>query len=186
MRRKLVLLFCAAAMMIAALFHAGTVLATAPNQAFKATTIATGTFERINVFNHRTKDGLPAGYEGNVWLSLQQTQGASDLYVQNNTWQPVDPTTGTIASTGWHTHPGHSLIIVTAGAVTEYDSGCAPHVYRKGDAFIDQGEGHVHILRNESLSAAASTIAVQLVAHDPNRLNRRIDAPTPEGCQAIF
>jgi hypothetical protein len=186
MTRKLTWFFCIAAMMIAVCFNAATVLATSPNQAFKATTIASGTFERINVFNHRTKGELPAGYEGNVWLSLQQTLGASDLYVQNNTWQPVDPNTGTIASTGWHTHPGHSLIIVTAGAVTEYDPGCTPHVYRKGDAFIDQGEGHVHIIRNESLTETASTIAVQLVAHDPNKQNRRIDAPAPEGCQAIF
>ena len=49
-----------------------------------------------------------------VWLSFQKTKGSSDLYVQSNVWAPG-------GSTGWHTHPGHSLIIVTAGTVTAYD-----------------------------------------------------------------
>ena len=45
---------------------------------------------------------------------MQKTKGASDLYVQSNVWAPG-------GTTGWHTHPGHSLIIVTAGTVTAYD-----------------------------------------------------------------
>ena len=51
------------------------------------------------------------------------------MYVQSNVWQPG-------GSTGWHTHPGHSLIIVTAGTVTAYegdDPDCTPHVYTAGD-----------------------------------------------------
>jgi hypothetical protein len=55
-------------------------------------------------------------------------------------------------TTGWHTHPGHSLIIVTAGAVTAYegnDPSCKPTVYTVGMGFVDPGGGHVHNIRNE-------------------------------------
>jgi len=42
----------------------------------------------------------------------------------------------------------------------------------------------MHIIRNEG-SVPASTIAVQLVPHDPTKANRRIDAPAPETCSNI-
>src|SRR6266446_2235151 len=103
-----------------------------------------------------------------------------------NVWQPVNPTTGAVASTGWHTHPGHSLIIVTSGSITDYMADCVPHVYtfvpgQPAPTLIDPGHGHVHIIRNEG-AIAASTIAVQLVPFDPAKANRRIDAPAPETC----
>jgi hypothetical protein len=62
-------------------------------------------------------------------------------------------------------HPGHSLIIVTEGAVTAYDGDdpeCKPHLYTKGMGFVDHAE-HVHIIRNEGDVVAKAT-AVQLVA----------------------
>src|SRR5215211_6166590 len=59
--------------------------------------------ETFEVMNH----AFPEGFE-HPWLSIQKTKGPSDLYVQNNVWAPG-------GTTGWHTHPGHSLIIVTAG-----------------------------------------------------------------------
>ena len=43
-------------------------------------------------------------------------------------------------TSGWHTHPGHSLIIVAAGTVTAYegdDRECTPHVYTQGMGFVD-------------------------------------------------
>jgi hypothetical protein len=187
MRPKLML--CSAAILVAALYHAGSVLATPANPAFKATTIATGTFGEIDVFNQFPKNLLPAGFDGDVWLSLQKTKGPSDLYVQSNVWQPVNLTTGVVASTGWHTHPGHSLIIVTSGTLTEYDADCTPHVYtfvpgQPAPTLVDPGRDHVHIIRNEG-SVVASSIAVQLVPNDPNKANRRIDAPAPENCSSI-
>jgi hypothetical protein len=171
-----------AAIVLAALFYAGKARATPANSGFKATTIATGTFDEIDVFNQSSKNSLPAGFDGDVWLSLQKTKGSSDLYVQSNVWQPG-------GSTGWHTHPGHSLIIITSGSLTEYDDDCTPHVYtfvpgQPAPTLVDPGRGHLHILRNEG-SVAASNIAVQLVPHDPNKANRRIDAPAPENCPNI-
>jgi hypothetical protein len=187
MRPKLTwFMLCSGAIAIAVVYHSQFVLATPANSGFKATAIASGTFGEFQVLNQLAKDMLPIGNDDDLWLSLQKTKGRSDLYVQSNTWQSVDPVTGVIASTGWHTHPGHSLIIVTAGTVTEYEADCTPHVYGKGATFVDPGGDHVHIIRNESPTNTASTVAVQLVPFDPNKANRRIDAPAPENCQSIF
>jgi quercetin dioxygenase-like cupin family protein len=97
------------------------------------------------------------------------------LYVQSNVWEPG-------GTTGWHTHPGHSLIIVTAGTVTTYegdDPRCKPHVYTTGMGFVDEGGDHVHVIRNED-SVEARTVAVQLVPADSVR---RADAPANPRCQ---
>src|SRR5216684_7711610 len=181
MRRKSTLLVVlSAAIVVTALYLAKNVLAT-PTSGFKASTLASGTFSEFEVFNHASKDSLPAGFGGDVWLSMQKTKGSSDLYVQSNVWPAVNPTTGAVASTGWHTHPGHSLIIVTSGSITDYMADCVPHVYtfvpgQPAPTLIDPGSGHLHVIRNEG-SVPASTIAVQLVPYDPAKANRRIDAP---------
>jgi len=180
-RSKWLLLF-GAGMLVGTLYYSGKIWATTAN-GFKATTIATGTFGEIDVFNQSTKDSLPAGFDGDVWLSLQKTKGRSDLYVQSNAWQAG-------GSTGWHTHPGHSLIIVTSGTLTEYEADCTPHVYtfiagQPAPTLVDPGRGHVHIIRNEG-TVPASSIAVQLVPYDPLKQNRRIDvSPTPDTCANI-
>ena len=190
MRQKLTwLVLCTAAILIASLYLAESAVATPANGGFKATTIASGTFEEFEVFNHVSRDMLPAGFDGNLWLSLQKTKGPSDVYVQSNVWPPVNTTTGVAASTGWHTHPGHSLIIVTSGTITEYEADCTPHVYtfvagQPAPTLVDPGRDHLHIIRNEG-SVPASTIAVQLVPYDPAKANRRIDAPVPESCPNI-
>ena len=182
MRRKSVWLLLAVLGIALTAFYARSILATAANAGFKATTIATGTFDEIDVFNQFPQKDLPAGSDDKVWLSLQKTKGKSDLYVQSNTWQPG-------GSTGWHTHPGHSLIIVTSGTLTEYHDDCTTHVYtfvpgQPAPTLVDPGRDHVHIIRNEG-TGPASTIAVQLVPYDPAKQNRRIDAPAPDGCSHI-
>jgi|SRR5437868_746325 len=191
MRRKLIWwVLCSAAIAVAFLYHAELVRATpaSPSPGFKATTIANGSFGEIDVFNQVSKDMLPDGFDGNVWLSLQKTKGPSDLYVQSNVWQALGSTNCLNApcSTGWHTHPGHSLIVVTSGTLTEYESDCTPHVYtfvagQPAPTLVDPGHGHVHIIRNEG-STPASTIAVQLI---PKGAARRIDALAPDNCQNI-
>jgi uncharacterized cupin superfamily protein len=168
MRRKLTwLVFLSTVIGVTTLYYVGNVWAT-PADGFVGTTLAVARFGAINVFNQQ----IPQ--KGDVWMSLQQTKGASDLYVQNNVWQPR-------GSTGWHTHPGHSLIIVTEGTVTAYegdDRDCKPHVYTKGMGFVDPGGNHVHILRNEG-NVVARTVAVQLI---PAGAGRRIDVADPGNC----
>ena len=193
MRQRITwLVLFSAAIAVMVLSYSAHVWATTAN-GFKATTIATGTFEEFEVFNHSilpnpTGDGDNDRDDKTLWLSMQKTKGSSDLYVQSNIWQSVSPT-GVVASTGWHTHPGHSLIIVTSGTITEYEADCRPHVYtfvpgQPAPTLIDPGHGHVHIIRNEG-SVPASTIAVQLVPYDPNKTNRRIDAAAPANCPNI-
>ncbi len=82
---------------------------------------------------------------------------------------------------GSRPHPGHTLIIVVAGTVTEYqghDCGCMPHVYTKGMAFIDPHDDQAHIIRNGG-DAAARNVAIQLI---PAGLARRIDFADPGNC----
>jgi hypothetical protein len=149
---------------LAVVVCAGSVQAT-PGTGFTATTLAQGQFDDISVHAHT----LPADWQAKI-----KTKGLSDLYVQSNVWAPG-------GTTGWHTHPGPSLITVTAGAVTAYDGDdplCRPHVYSQGMGFVDPGGRHVHVLRNEG-NVEARTIAVQLV---PAGAARRIDAPDPGNC----
>jgi quercetin dioxygenase-like cupin family protein len=156
-----------------AALYSGRALAT-PAVGFTGTTIAMGRLGDIDVLNSMVLPTDEHGQGNKIWLGLQKSKGASDLYVQNNVWEPG-------GSTGWHTHPGHSLILVTAGAVTVYgaeDEGCKPTVYTQGMGFVDAGGHHVHLIKNEG-SVEARTVAVQLIPADAVR---RIDAERPEGC----
>jgi quercetin dioxygenase-like cupin family protein len=164
MRRKSVWFVLSAGMMVTALFHAIPAMATPP-VGFTSTTIAQGRFAPIDVSSYFITD------KGKLWFSLQKTKGKSDGYVLSNVWQPG-------GSTGWHTHLSHTLIIVTAGAVTEYegdDPSCTPHVYTAGMTFVERGGTHVHIVRNEG-TVEAQTVAVRLI---PAGQPGRIDAPDP-------
>ena len=169
-----------AAVLLAALW-ADKAAATAPI-GFTGVTVAQGRFGDIDVANQVLREFGDLTPQKDLWLSLQKTKGPSDLYVQSNEWAVG-------GSTGWHTHPSHSLIIVTAGAVTAYDSddpSCAPTVYTSkavnGTAnmgFVDQGGDRAHLLRNEG-SVVARTIVVQLI---PAGATRRIDVtPGPASC----
>jgi quercetin dioxygenase-like cupin family protein len=103
-----------------------------------------------------------------------QTKGASDAYVTRNA---IDPG----GQSGWHTHPGPSLIMVTVGEIVAYegdDPTCTGTVYKAGEGFVDPGDGHVHLLRNET-NAPAETVAFQIV---PQGAMRRIGTPAPGNC----
>jgi hypothetical protein len=175
MKTKSVLLVIALTALVAAAYG-GKVLATpATTPGFSGTTLAKATFGELDI-NAKT---IPA----DIWKAQLKTNGDSDLYVQQNTWDP-SACGGCIPSTGWHTHPGPSLVIVTQGTVTAYegdDPSCTPHVYSATgtNSFVDIGGGDVHIIRDES-GAVAKTVAVQLI---PKDATRRIDvAPAPGNC----
>jgi quercetin dioxygenase-like cupin family protein len=181
MRRSLVVLMLLGSAVAATTLYQAREARATPANGFAGTTLAKATFAAIDVFNHLDPpDSKGDGHEGgrdhdrDVWLSWQKTKGSSDLYVQTNTWDPG-------GSTGWHTHPGHSLIIVTEGTVTAYDGDdpdCKPSVYSAGMGFVDPGGDHVHNIRNEG-SIPAKTVAVQLI---PAGATRRIDAADPGHC----
>ena len=87
---------------------------------------------------------------------------------------------GAGGTSGWHTHPGSSLVKVTAGTVTLYDADlCTGRQLGVGGTFVDEGGGHLHLVRNET-GIAAEVSVVQIM---PAGVARRIDAPRPNNCE---
>jgi hypothetical protein len=181
-RKRMWLVLCIAVIGIVAIYNAELARATTASKFTSQNLIPfPATFERFQVFNHLTHDELEQlapGFPGNTWLSFQKTEGPSDLFLQSNTWQPG-------GSTGWHRHPGHSLIVITSGQVTQYHADCIPEVYGPGTAngptLVDSGNDE-HFIRNEG-TVVATGFAVQLVA---SRAPRRIDVPTaPATCPIL-
>ena len=130
--------------------YAGTVLATPPSGQM-STTLAKAPFEPMKL----------------------KTHGVSDAYVVGNTFAANGGTSG------WHQHPGPSLIFVTAGTVTTYmfdGRHCMQHEYSAGQGFVDPGGAdNMHMIKNNG-TVEARTIAVQLVQ---SGAARRTDADDP-------
>lgn len=85
-------------------------------------------------------------------------------------------------STGWHSHPGPAIVLVKAGELTLYssdDPACAGRTYTAGQAFVDSGQGHVHIARN--LGGNNTELWVTYFDVPPGQ-PFRIDAPDPGNC----
>jgi hypothetical protein len=150
----------------------GVVLSTTPVQATPSSVtsaiLAKSVVSPIHVSAHRLT------VAGDPWGALLETHGLTDGYVVDNKFLPGQ-------STGWHSHPGPSLIFVVAGSVTNYDSNadnCAGETYSAGSSFIDEGGTDVHMLLNAG-SVQAETIAFQLI---PSGQPRRIDEPEPANC----
>jgi quercetin dioxygenase-like cupin family protein len=84
--------------------------------------------------------------------------------------------------TGWHSHPGPVVVLVTKGTLTFYaedDPTCTGRTYTAGQAFIDRGQGHVHIGRNEG----SENLELWSAYFDvPPGQPFRIDAPAPGNC----
>jgi hypothetical protein len=175
MQQKILWFALSAGIMVTALFHATPAMATDP-VGFTSTTLAKGQFAEIDAFNKFVMPGTgPDWTKRIIWRSRQRTKGLSDGYVLNNTWDIG-------GSTGWHTHLGHTLIIVTAGTVTQYegnDPTCTGTSYTAGMTFVDEGGvDHVHIVRNEG-SVQAQVVAFRLI---PTGQAGRIDTPDPGNC----
>jgi quercetin dioxygenase-like cupin family protein len=112
---------------------------------------------------------------GKPWAAMLATFGVTDGYVVENDFQPGQ-------TTGWHSHPGPSLIFVVTGSVTNYESDqphCQGVTYSAGSTFVDAGGTDVHELVNAG-TTPAETIAVQFI---PQGQPRRIDEPEPSSCQ---
>jgi quercetin dioxygenase-like cupin family protein len=161
---------------LGAAVYGGAVLAT-PSVAPTTTIYAKSTFNAMTL-DARAMAMVPArdgGMRPGRWLTLIKTLGLTDAYV-------VDNKIASGGDTGWHSHPGPSLIFVVAGTVTNYasdDPACTPHAYPAGTGFVDPGGTDVHTLRNEG-SVAAETIAVQFL---PKDAARKIDVLTaPANC----
>lgn len=85
--------------------------------------------------------------------------------------------------TGWHSHPGPVVVLVKAGELTLYsgdDPSCTSRTYSAGQAFIDAGQGHLHVARNLSLSQNTELWVTYFDV--PPGGPFRIDAPNPGNC----
>src|SRR5262245_30184231 len=84
--------------------------------------------------------------------------------------------------TGWHSHPGPVVVLIKSGRMSFYDSDdptCTVRTYSAGEAFIDSGQGHVHIARNEGLT----DLELWATYFDvPAGGAFRIDAASPGNC----
>lgn len=112
-----------------------------------------------------------------TWGADIQTRGQTDLYAVENVFAAG-------GTTGWHSHPGPSLILVISGSVTDYssnDPSCAGVTYSAGQSFVDTGGSEVHMVRNNG-TVEAKVIAVQFIPHGDQR---RIDEPVPANCAGV-
>jgi len=90
----------------------------------------------------------------------------------------ADFTFGPNSSTGWHTHPGKTLVTVKSGTFTVYHADCSSHEYGPGDAFVELPSS-VHVGRNETDGEVELGVVFFGV---PINGSPRIDQPQPSGC----
>jgi quercetin dioxygenase-like cupin family protein len=136
-----------------------------PGSGFTSVDMSKGRFEELAV-NANAEDPNQVRLE---------TKGSSDFYVVENTVTPG-------GFSGWHTHPGPSLVTVKSGTANFFDGDdptCTPRVYETGSGFIDRGNGHVHLVRNEG-DVDLVLITVQLFPADAAQ--RRIDVEGLGNC----
>lgn len=86
-------------------------------------------------------------------------------------------------TTGWHSHPGPALVLVTGGVLSLYSSDdptCTPRHYVAGEAFVDHGQGHTHMARN--LSEDENAVVWVTYFDAPPGVSVRLDAEDPGNC----
>jgi quercetin dioxygenase-like cupin family protein len=96
-----------------------------------------------------------------------ENEGFSDVYVVHNR-------IAVGGHTGWHSHPGPSIISVKSGQVIEEHADGSTHLHVAGTSFLEPANT-VHIMRNPGPSEL-ELVAVQIL---PLGAPRRIDAAAP-------
>lgn len=146
---------------------AGAALATPGSGVLSATILARGGFVDPVAIKFKIDGGDP---------KVLQVRQAQDTVVQSIILGPG-------GHTGWHSHPGPVVVVVAAGELTFYsadDPTCKGRTYSAGQAFIDSGQGHVHIARNLSQSENTQLFATYFDV--PANAAFRIDAADPGTC----
>jgi quercetin dioxygenase-like cupin family protein len=97
----------------------------------------------------------------------------SDVVVAKVTVQPG-------GSLGWHTHPGPAIATVAAGQLTIINAkDCVTRQYPAGKAFIDPGQGNVHVGFN---TTDVETVVYVTFLDVPAGQSPTIPSPEPETC----
>lgn len=150
-----------AAMTLLALATFVAVTKAEPPSGVSPTLLASATFDAFKVKSD--KQG-PIEFEA-------EAKGAIDMLVRQHDYNPR-------STTGWHSHAGPVFIFVTRGTLTYYeydDPTCTPHVVTAGQAFVDDGAGHV--VRNETDLPAQDISVITAPVGGP--LRRNLPAPNP-------
>src|ERR671916_1443238 len=78
----------------------------------------------------------------NDGIKVESERHSADLAIAKVVIEPG-------GSTGWHHHPGVTLVSVASGTVTEYDKKCEKSVHKAGEGFVESNDA-VHVVRNKS------------------------------------
>ena len=150
----------------------GTAGATPPNAGWHPDTPpAKAYFESIRVWSK------VADSDNDAFVSILSNE-PSDVYVNHVV---VDP----LGNSGWHTHPGPSVVVVKRGTATVYEiegMNCVQHSYPAGTGFVDAGGTHVHLVSNASTTATLEVYAFQII---PTGLARVISVTDPGLCPGL-
>lgn len=102
-------------------------------------------------------------------------QEPSDALVAKITFQPG-------GSVGWHTHHGPVIVTVASGELSIINaSDCVRRLYAAGKAFVDPGQGNVHVGFNDT---AGETVIYATFLGVPRGQPATIPAGDP-GCGAL-
>jgi quercetin dioxygenase-like cupin family protein len=125
-----------------------------------------------------------AGFVDSTDIKFKVKDGSEEVLHVDNAADTVvqEIVIGPGGHSGWHSHPGPVVILIKSGQMSFYDGDdptCTVRSYSAGQAFIDSGQGHVHIARNEG----NQDLEIWAVYFDvPAGQSFRIDAPLPGNC----
>ena len=111
----------------------------------------------------------------NDGIDVESEQRSADIAIAKVVIEPG-------GSTGWHSHPGVTLVSVASGTVAGYDNKCEKTVYKAGEGFADlASNGAGHVVRNKG-NEKAVLYATFLVPTNTTDEGLRIDEPKPRNC----
>jgi quercetin dioxygenase-like cupin family protein len=126
-----------------------------------------------------------AAFQSPVDIKVKVDEGNQEVIHVPNAQETVmqQLVFGPGGQTGWHSHPGPAIALIKAGQFTLYssdDATCSGRTYSAGQAFVDHGQGHVHMGRNLSTTENAEVWVTYLDV--PAGASVRIDQPNPGNC----
>jgi quercetin dioxygenase-like cupin family protein len=109
----------------------------------------------------------------NDGITVQSGTGSADIVTVKVVIKPG-------GSTGWHHHPGITLVSVASGTATEYRADCEKTVLKAGEGFFE-GTDEPHVVRNEgNVDAVLYPTFLIPTETSPDKLT--IPHPPPKDC----
>ena len=109
----------------------------------------------------------------NDGITVESVPGSADIVTLKVVIEPG-------GSTGWHHHPGVTLVSVASGTPTEYRADCEKTVLKAGDGFFE-GTDEPHVVRNEG-NVDAVLYPTFLIPTETSPEKLTIAHPQPKNC----